>query len=148
MKHKTKEVKIGDSERTIIVPTKAHPLVVRISKRRWVRGGRGPNGISALRLKENGKQCCLGFDARAIGFTIKDILGKGMPRALNCKVPGRLPEMIVPTPWPTAIVSLTGLLRLTKNDLFGLKLVRPMTWTATGCVVWPKSKVRVPLSGR
>jgi hypothetical protein len=55
-------------------------LEVRISRKRWLRSC-GQYSDSALRL-ENGKQCCLGFLARACGYTVKDILNLADPQDL------------------------------------------------------------------
>src|SRR5258705_303955 len=42
---------------------------------------------------------------------------------------------IVPTPWLSLIVALTGFVRLTKNVSLGSNLVSPLTVTATGWLV-------------
>src|SRR6266566_3657001 len=42
---------------------------------------------------------------------------------------------IVPAPWLSLIVALTGFERLTKNVLLGSNLVSPLTVTATGWLV-------------
>ena len=48
--------------------------VVKISRKRWCRGGRAENG-AALRT-ESGQSCCLGFVARAYG--LKTPVGVGV----------------------------------------------------------------------
>src|SRR5437773_668118 len=53
---------------------------------------------------------------------------------------------IVPAPWLSLIVALTGFERLTKNVSLGSNLVSPLTVTATGWLVTPGRKVTVPLA--
>ncbi len=71
--------------REIKVPTKAEPLTVVIKRRQWFRG-RGPEN-SRLRTLD-GKMCCLGFDAKALGFKNEDIDMKTTPDSVNGYVPG------------------------------------------------------------
>lgn len=47
-----------------------------IDRRKWARGARG--GSSAL-LNDIGGMCCLGFEARACGFTKKSLFEAGTP---------------------------------------------------------------------
>lgn len=49
-------------------------MIVRVSKRRWLRG---IPGESSLLLGT--KMCCLGFAARQLGQKAKDIAGVSMP---------------------------------------------------------------------
>lgn len=60
-------------------------IEVIIDRTTWQHGEGGTN--SALRLN-NGKQCCLGFLCKTMGFTDEEILNKGMPRELNAFIPG------------------------------------------------------------
>ena len=53
--------------------------------------------------------------------------------------------LIVPTPWLSASVALTGLLRFTKNDSAGSKMVSPVTLTVMVWVTVPGAKLNVPL---
>ncbi len=71
--------------RDIKVPSKSRPLKVIISRRKWHRGSEFG---SSLHASDTHKQCCLGFDARALGFTRCDISGKGTPGDLCKGVPG------------------------------------------------------------
>src|SRR6266508_3674063 len=57
-------------------------------------------------------------------------------------------SVIVPRPCPSTIVALTGLERLTKYVSSSSSIVSPFTVTATGRVVRPGWKVRVPLAAR
>jgi hypothetical protein len=54
-------------------------------------------------------------------------------------------SVIVPTPWPSAIVPLTGLLRSTSNVSSASSSVSPLTSTVTVFVVSPVRKVSWPL---
>ena len=63
------------------------PKSLKISKRRWLRGG-GQEGSALLETRENGKMCCLGFACRAMGIGRKDILGVCMPGDLDHHIPG------------------------------------------------------------
>ena len=53
---------------------------------------------------------------------------------------------MVPTPWPSAMVALVGLLRLTKNVSFGSASRSPLTSTVMVLLVSPGAKVSVPLA--
>src|SRR5437667_36810 len=53
---------------------------------------------------------------------------------------------IVPAPWLSLIVALTGFERLTKNVSLGSNLVSPLTMTVTGWLVTPGANVTVPLA--
>lgn len=73
---------------------------VVISKREWVRQSKGRNwGNSVLRQKEthcNGpivRQCCLGFVARACGFTPEEIEGVGTLLGLTDAHPDRAKDL-------------------------------------------------------
>jgi hypothetical protein len=48
-------------------------MKIRVSRRRWLRGGEG------VLLNSSGKMCCLGFGARQCGVKAKDIRGRTMP---------------------------------------------------------------------
>ena len=50
---------------------------------------------------------------------------------------------MVPVPWATATVALTGLARLTKKVSFGSTVVSPLTVTATVLAVSPAANVSV-----
>ena len=52
---------------------------------------------------------------------------------------------MVPTPWPSAMVALTGVSRLTKKVSVGSNLVSPTTCTVTVWLVSPGAKMTVPL---
>ena len=55
-----------------------------IDRKRWLRG-EGPS-LSALLRKSDGKMCCLGFKAKALGIADADITDKGHPRSTrNCE---------------------------------------------------------------
>ena len=51
---------------------------------------------------------------------------------------------MVPTPWPSAMVALVGLLRLTTKVSFGSGRRSPLTSTVIVPVVWPAGIVSVP----
>ena len=51
---------------------------------------------------------------------------------------------MVPTPWPSAMVALVGLLRLTTKVSFGSARRSPLTSTVIVPVVWPAGIVSVP----
>ena len=53
-------------------------------------------------------------------------------------------SMMVPTPWPSAMVALVGLLRLTKKVSFGSPRRSPLTGTVMVLLVSPGAKVSVP----
>ncbi len=83
---KTKTIRTNKGkERTIKVPSRTNPLTVRISRKKWWRGN-GSFG-SALLKSGNGKMCCLGFDALALGLKRADILGLGSPMQAG-EIPG------------------------------------------------------------
>ena len=65
---------------------------IEISRKRWMRGT-GLNG-SYLRHPKTGKQCCMGFDCRAHGFSIEQIRGLGMPAALIERIPGLTKKVV------------------------------------------------------
>ena len=52
---------------------------------------------------------------------------------------------IVPIPWPSAIVALMGLERLTKKFSLNSAVLSPMTATVIVWLVVPGGKVSVPL---
>lgn len=54
--------------------------VLTIVRSKWLRGEGGL--VSYLRRPEDGKMCCLGFDALACGFTPAQITGREDPRTL------------------------------------------------------------------
>lgn len=56
---------------------------VEVKRRRWVRGD---SRDSALR-NDQGKQCCLGFVARSLGYKVKDILHVGSPESISQSIP-------------------------------------------------------------
>jgi hypothetical protein len=51
----------------------------------------------------------------------------------------------VPTPWPSAIVALTAVARLTTNASFASSVRSPLTVTLTVFVVSPAAKESDPL---
>ena len=51
---------------------------------------------------------------------------------------------MVPTPWPSAMVALVGLLRLTTKVSFGSARRSPLTSTVMVLLVSPGAKVSVP----
>ena len=51
---------------------------------------------------------------------------------------------MVPTPWPSAMTPLFGLLRLTKKVSFGSASRSPFTSTVIVPLVWPAGIVSVP----
>ena len=59
-------------------------MIFTVKRSKWLRGeGRGN---SYLRRERDGKMCCLGFRARAVGFTARRITGKISPRNLYHKL--------------------------------------------------------------
>lgn len=55
--------------------------VLRINRKRWWRGQGSDD--SRLRKRKDGKQCCIGFYARACGLKITDIEGCATLAALD-----------------------------------------------------------------
>ena len=53
-------------------------------------------------------------------------------------------SVIVPTPWPSAIVAFVGFERLTKNVSFASSSRSPLTSTVTVFVVWPGGEGQRP----
>ena len=51
---------------------------------------------------------------------------------------------IVPWPWPSGLVALLGLVRLTTNVSWASGVVSPLTWTVMVLDVSPGANVRVP----
>ena len=51
--------------------------------------------------------------------------------------------MMVPTPWPSAIVALTGAVRLTRKVSFASSSVSPVTEHGERLRRWPGAKVHV-----
>lgn len=49
------------------------PKRLVIDRKRWKRG----NGMTSALLTDSGQMCCLGFYARACGFSRKEIHGRG-----------------------------------------------------------------------
>lgn len=70
-------------------------LHVKVNRRRWLRGQDAADNGSFLRRETDGKQCCLGFAARAAGLTRKQITGKATPSdLLDSGVVKRLPKAL------------------------------------------------------
>ena len=60
-------------------------MKLRINRKRWLRGGKDGRGREAtplLRDKE-GRQCCLGFYARALGYKPAGLIHKRDPKDLE-----------------------------------------------------------------
>ena len=64
------------------------------------------------------------------------------------RVGGASSSVIVPAPWPSAIVALAGLDRSTENVSLASSSRSPLTATVNVCVVCPAANVSVPLAGR
>lgn len=62
--------------------SRTNPVKVVVNRPDWGRGSEG----KMLDIKTS-KMCCLGFLARAIGFTEEDIAGTAEPRDVSCKFP-------------------------------------------------------------
>ena len=72
-------------QRTLLQPTVEDPLEVVIDRKLWYRG-KGAGGSRLL--TEEGKMCCLGFDALACGLKAEDILYITSPGSTGYDVPG------------------------------------------------------------
>lgn len=53
-------------------------MKVRVSIKKWLRGGKSNSGETAL-LNSAGQMCCLGFACRQLGIPKKQILHVSMP---------------------------------------------------------------------
>jgi hypothetical protein len=65
------------------LPRITHKFTIKDSE--WVHAaedGEIEGGVSDLRLRHNGKKCCLGFYALSCGLTSKQITGKANPEDL------------------------------------------------------------------
>lgn len=55
---------------------------VKISRKKWHRNEGNSHDFESLLRMPNGKQCCMGFLARACGYRVKDIANRGYPSSL------------------------------------------------------------------
>lgn len=73
-------------------------MKLRINRKRWLRGekdsGHGDN--SYLLRTQDKKMCCLGFLARAVGYTAKEIADQLVPAYLEPKNSKRYTRSILP----------------------------------------------------
>lgn len=72
---------MSKTKRKFKFPSRKKPLVVKVSRRRWVNAGARAKGISSL-LNSHGNMCCLGFACRAMGFKPSEIRLKASPESL------------------------------------------------------------------
>lgn len=93
-------------------------MELKIVRKRWLRGkdsiNMDGNHDSYLRRPRDGKQCCLGFHARACKVPIKDILGRGMPYSLSENAKKKLPAWMLKRKIVNAIADLNDNRTLTE----------------------------------